>query len=270
MALTLPRAPEMDPCSPVGHNRPVGTTTTDTESGAAVRVDAVLRDARELAHDTVVDEVGASLVGAHVDFAMDTERLGTHTFECTDPAYVGWRWAVSVARAPRAKTATICEVVLLPGPDSLVAPEWVPWSERIRPGDLGVGDVLPTPAEDERLTAGLTGDDELDAIVDRGDIRGMTGWEAGLTRARVLSVFGRDGAAERWDGGEFGPSAAMAEAASKSCASCGFLIPIAGPFARAFGVCANEFSPADGRLVSLAYGCGAHSEVLQPAADEVD
>jgi hypothetical protein len=231
-------------------------------------MDAVLRDARELAHDAVVDEIGAALVGEHVAFAMDSERLGTHTFRCSDPAYVGWLWAVTVARAPRAKAASVCEIVLLPGPESLLAPPWVPWSERVRPGDLGVGDVLPTAPQDERLTAGFTGQDELDAIVDRDDVRGMTGWEAGLTRPRVLSVFGRDDAAQRWDAGDFGPNAAMAEAAPKPCATCGFLVHIAGPFSREFGVCANEFAPADGRLVSLAYGCGAHSQIAEPAAGD--
>ena len=40
--------------------------------------------------------------------------------------------------------ATVDELALLPGPDALVAPPWVPWSERLAPGDLGVGDVLPT------------------------------------------------------------------------------------------------------------------------------
>jgi hypothetical protein len=30
---------------------------------------------------------------------------------------------------------------------------------------------------------------------------------------------------------------------------------------QAFGVCANAFAPADGRVVALNYGCGAHSEV---------
>lgn len=201
---------------------------------------------------------------------MEADRLATHTFACADPAYVGWQWAVTVARAPRAKAATVCEIVLLPGPDSLLAPEWVPWSDRIRPGDLGVGDVLPTPADDERLVPGLTGADELDAIADRNEPRGWTGWEAGLGRSRVLSAIGREAAADRWDGGEFGPEAAMAQAAAKSCASCGFVVFVDGPFSRAFGVCANEFSPADGRLVSLAYGCGAHSEVVEPASGPTD
>ena len=226
----------------------------------------MLRDARDLAHDYVTDEVGSTIVGEYVGFVMDGERVGTHSFACADPAYVGWRWAVTVARAPRAKAATVCEMVLLPGPDSLLAPAWVPWSDRIRPGDLGVGDVLPSPADDVRLAPGFTGIDEIDAIVDRDEPRGLTGWEIGLGRSRVLSVDGRDTAADRWDGGEFGPGAAMAEVAPKPCATCGFLVPVAGPLSRAFGVCANEFAPADGRLVSLAYGCGAHSEVVEPDA----
>ena len=39
-----------------------------------------------------------------------------------------------------------------------------------------------------------------------------------------------------------------------------FLVPMAGSLKQAFGVCANEFAPADGRVVSLSYGCGGHSE----------
>ncbi|WP_141698634.1 DUF3027 domain-containing protein, partial [Streptomyces lushanensis] len=49
--------------------------------------------------------------------------------------------------------------VLLPGPDALLAPEWVPWSERLRPGDMGPGDLLPTEAEDLRLEPGYSGED---------------------------------------------------------------------------------------------------------------
>ena len=190
----------------MGHNRPV---TTD------VKEDAVLRDAQGLAHDAVVDEMGAQLVGSPRGFAMEAERFGTHAFACDDPAYVGWQWAVSVSRVPRGKAATICEIILLPGPKSLVAPEWVPWSDRIRPGDLGVGDVLPTPADDARLVTGMSGADEIDAIIDRDEPRGWTGWEVGLGRARVLSIAGRDQAADRWDDGDFGPRSEISESASK-------------------------------------------------------
>ncbi len=80
-----------------------------------------------------------------------------------------------------------------------------------------------------------------------------------MRRARVLSRYGLHAAADRWEEA-FGPKTPMAQAAPASCMSCGFLAPIGGSLGQAFGVCANEFSPADGRVVSLAYGCGGHSE----------
>jgi hypothetical protein len=52
--------------------------------------------------------------------------------------------------------------------------------------------------------------------------------------------------------------------------SCGFLMPIRGVAGQAFGACANEMSPADGRIVALEFGCGAHSEVVAPDSVPVD
>jgi hypothetical protein len=84
-------------------------------------------------------------------------------------------------------------------------------------------------------------------------------------RARVLSAIGRDLTADRWYTGEHGPSTALAHAAPAPCLNCGFLIRLGGPLGRAFGVCANEYAPDDGRVVSLDHGCGAHSEATAPA-----
>ena len=175
------------------------------------------------------------------------------------PGYRGWEWAVTLARAPRARTATVDEVVLLPGHDALLAPAWVPWSQRVAPGDLGVGDVLPTHEDDERLAPGWSGLDDLAAAADEPGLRPV-GWELGLGRRRVLSREGRDDAVSRWLDGATGPDAPMARSAPSPCSTCGFLLPIGGPTGSAFGVCANGMSPADGRVVSLVYGCGAHSE----------
>ncbi len=102
------------------------------------------------------------------------DRLVTHYFDCTLPGYRGWRWSVTVARAPRAKQVTVCETVLLPGDDALLAPVWVPWQERLQPGDLGVGDLLPTRADDDRLVPGyvLSDDPAVEEV----------GWELGLGR----------------------------------------------------------------------------------------
>jgi hypothetical protein len=230
-----------------------------------IAVDAVCRDAVDLARSAVASVAPAEHVGEHLGVVAEDERVVTHRFACQAPGYRGWEWAVTVARAPRARTATVDEIALLPGADALVAPPWVPWSERVAPGDLGVGDVLPTAEDDPRLAPGWSGLDDLAAASDEPGLR-PTGWELGIGRRRVLSPEGRDDATDRWLAGETGPGAPMARSAPGPCASCGFLLPIGGPTGSAFGVCANGLSPADGRVVSLAYGCGAHSEAAPDAA----
>lgn len=235
--------------APVSHNRGMQKVLEDQQLGAAI----------ELAREAAVIEAEAASVGEHLEMAMEDERLATHLFACLHPGYVGWRWAVTVARAPEQDEITVCDVVLLPGPDSLVAPPWVPWSERVQPGDLGVGDVLVTPTDDLRLIAGLTGEDDLETASSASPLNGF--WELGLGRVRVLSVVGRDEAAERWFEGDMGPSAAMAKSAPNNCSTCGFLLPIGGPLGQMFGVCANLIAPADGHVVAMNYGCGGHSEV---------
>ena len=121
----------------VARSEGLSQTNAMTSTGNT-RADAILRQSQGLAHDALVDDIGAGLVGKHLGFSMDSKGLGTHMFECTDPAYVGWQWAVTVSRAPRAKFATVCEVVLLPGQGSVLSPQWVPWSDRIQPGELEV------------------------------------------------------------------------------------------------------------------------------------
>ncbi|HEU5420185.1 MAG TPA: DUF3027 domain-containing protein [Streptosporangiaceae bacterium] len=243
-------------------------------------LDEACASAVDLARAAAVEVAGAGQVGAHVGVESDGDRLATHLFTCLDPAYTGWRWAVTVARASRAKIVTVDECVLLPGPDSLLAPDWVPWSERVRPGDIGVGDLMPAASDDERLVpaAALEGDDGVldwddTAAWDEGsqlvESLGMT--EAAepapeeLSRARVMSAIGRDATAVRWYNGDHGPSTPLAHAAPGHCVTCGFMVRLAGPLGRVFGVCGNEYAPDDGRVVSLDHGCGAHSEAVGAA-----
>lgn len=250
----------------MGHNRGMESPVVDAPA-AAVKKDAALVAAIEVAREAVVSDAGADMVGDHLGVVMEGERLATHAFECRNPAYVGWQWAVTVARAPRAKVVTVSEVVLLPGEQALVAPEWVPWSDRIQAGDLAPGDVLPTTADDPRLVAGLTGADDLESVASKAPLQ-PSQWELGLGRVRVLSHVGRDDAADRWSEGEFGPSSPMAKQATLECATCGFMLPMDGPMGQMFAVCANEYSPADGRVVTLTYGCGAHSEAMPAPSTE--
>lgn len=232
----------------------------------SVVVDAVAAGAVEAARQAAIQDAGEARVGAHLEVFSEGPRLATHLFECSDPAYKGWRWSVTVARPPRARSVTIDEVVLVSGPESIVAPDWVPFGERLRAEDLGVGDVIPTDPEDPRLVPAYAG---VSLETDLADEAEPVGWERGIGRSRVLSVEGREEAAQRWHAGERGPSSAMARYAKLSCGTCGFMVPLSGPLGRVFGVCANELSPGDGRVVAMDFGCGAHSESVAVTSVEI-
>jgi hypothetical protein len=210
----------------------------------------------ELARNAAEELAQPGQVGEHRGMVLEGERLVTHVFEALVPGYRGWHWAVTVARPPRGHAATVCEVELLPGDGALLAPEWVPWAERLQPGDVGPADVLPYLADDPRLEQGYeaTGED--------ADVLAI--YELGLGRARVLSSEGRAEALTRWYDGDHGPHAPAAKAAKAPCSTCGFFMKLAGSPRTVFGVCANEWSPDDGRVVSLDHGCGAHSETDAP------
>jgi hypothetical protein len=227
--------------------------------------DATLTGAIEVARAAAVEIAEPGTVGEHQGTQVEGERLVTHFFECTATAYPGWRWAVTLARPPRARKATVSETHLVPGDDALLSPEWLPYVERLAPGDIGPGDRTPFEAEDPLLEQGFeaTGAEDVDQV-------GF--YELGLGRPRVLSAEGRERAAQRWYDGDHGPSAEVARKAPAPCSTCGFFVPMAGALRSVFGVCANEWSPSDGAVVSLDHGCGAHSEVdvEQRAAPAVD
>jgi hypothetical protein len=230
-------------------------------------------EAVELARQAAVDDAGAGGVGEHVGVEVEGDRIVTHLFESLDPAYVGWRWAVTVTRASRSRLVTVNESMLLPGPDSLLAPDWVPWTDRVRPGDLKAGDLMPASSDDERLVpvVALAGDPGLLDWEDGDGIPDEASQSEGVPRPRrVLSAIGRDEAAARWHSGEHGPRSALASAAPACCITCGFMIGLTGPLGRVFGVCANEFAPDDGSVVSVDHGCGAHSDGDVAAGGEGD
>ena len=210
----------------------------------------------ELARSAAIADAGnPELVGADVSVEIDDDgRVETYLFEAHLAGYKGWRWCVTIAKVDKKSEPTICDVVVLPGPDALLAPEWVAYRDRIQPGDVGVGDVVPSSLDDTRLVPSvhsLIADEELDA---------MQVFDLGLGRARVMSIEGRDQASKRWYESDRGPQSPIAQAAPKPCSSCAFFVPISGSLRASFGVCANAISPEDARVVSVDHGCGAHSE----------
>ena len=234
--------------------------TTSFATSHEVDSVAVTAAAVAVARAALLEEVDAADVGDHLGHQSEGERVTTHFFACTRKGYAGWRWAVTVARAYRLRKLTIDEIVLLPGDDAIVAPGWVPYRERLQPGDLSPGDLLPVADDDPRLVPTYSfGDDPLDAD-DKAQIRTVAK-ELFLGRVRTLSLEGRDQAAQRWYESDAGPDSPLAQSAPEPCTTCGFLVRMAGPLSEMFGVCANGDANDDGRVVAFNHGCGAHSEV---------
>lgn len=238
--------------------------TADPAGGST----AVLSAAVETARAAAVEVAGAEAeVGEHRGTSREDPGSSgdvlTHSFAAVLPGYVGWHWAVTLAHVPGDPEATVDEVVLLPGDAALLAPAWVPWHERLRPGDLSVGDVLPATEDDPRLVPSyLASDDAAEEPAGR-----VVAEEIGVGRERVLSVEGRREALARWMEGDFGRRAAIARHAPGPCGTCGFWMPLAGSLRTELGVCANVYSPADGHAVTVDHGCGAHSQATLEVHD---
>lgn len=228
-----------------------------------VQPDQIAADAVELAREAAIAAAAEIGVGEHLGVIAEADRVVHHLFGCPHPGYRGWTWSVTLVRAARAKAPTVNEVVLLPGADSVLASAWVPWAERIQPGDATPGLLMPAAPDDPRLEPGFTGGEDAADVdpAEASQLRVVVA-ELGLGRERVLSLEGRDEAAERWLAGPGGPDNALTKQASHVCETCGFFVRLRGGLGTLFGVCANTFSPSDSSVVSVDHGCGAHSSVV--------
>ena len=88
-------------------------------------------DNKTFAYNAAVEAASRNAVGFFIDSIEEDEGVVTYLFEGKLKGYAGWRWSVSVFQGDGDAAPTISEVLLVPGPDSLVAPDWVPWSERL-------------------------------------------------------------------------------------------------------------------------------------------
>jgi hypothetical protein len=122
-------------------------------------------DNKTFAYNAAVEASSRNAVGFFIESVEEDEGVVTYLFEGKLKGYVGWRWSVSVYQPADGEAATISEVLLVPGPESLVAPDWVPWSERL-------ADYKALQAELEAqaaLEAEEAEDDEDEEIVDEVD-----------------------------------------------------------------------------------------------------
>lgn len=303
-------------------------TTADTIAETSGRSDEEAKlDPRALAKSVVLSVADEpEEVGDFVQSIDLGDDVSDFRFVCHRKGYEGWQWAVTLYHDVELDSWSVNESTLVPTKDSLLAPAWIPWKDRLEAADLSVTDSLGTDPDDPRMEDGFRktevaeedsvsvaetgqsdssvagqssddGDGETEAEVSvstqidesttpdgeaaangaakvDADIDPETGLsheledtveEFGLSRRHVMSELGRSQTAKRWYDGQHGPKSLSTKTADGNlCSTCAFFIGLKGDLDTMFGVCANRWSPDDGRVVSLDHGCGEHSEIHQP------
>lgn len=243
-----------------------------------------------------------SQVGDFVEAIDLGDNVTDFRFETRVRGYEGWQWSVTLYHDVELDHWTVNESSLVPTDKALRPPEWIPWKDRLEPTDLAVTDSIGTDPDDPRMEEGFrktgpaeqgenvssnaesaeTTDDGDNAETDTDGIAGAQDEtvaasvtseedideaveEFDLSRRHVLTPLGRSQTAKRWYEGPRGPKSLSTKTSDGNpCSTCGFFIPLKGELNLLFGVCANKWSPDDGRVVSIDHGCGEHSEIEPP------
>ena len=128
-----------------------------------------LLDARDLAIAALHEITPASSVGPAAGYLPESDGVISLRFENRLGGYPGWYWTVSVAQVD-GEEPTVLEAELLPGEGALLAPDWVPWAERLAEYRAHQAE-LAASAEREAAEGGSEGvDDDLEAGSDAGDV----------------------------------------------------------------------------------------------------
>ena len=129
--------------------------------------DAVLAAASDFARTAVEGIAPASQIGRHLGAKTEGDRVVTHLFESLLAGYQGWQWYAVLTRNSRSKVITVNELGLLPSEDSILAPEWVPWAERVRPEDAQDDEIADAETADAGAAVdGIAVDAADDAAAD--------------------------------------------------------------------------------------------------------
>ena len=114
----------------------------------------------EVARAAATQNAGEKAVSNFVELIDEGDGAFSFVFEAKLEGYQGWLWSVTLFDSGD-EAPTISEVVLLPGEQALLAPAWVPWSERL--ADWKALQVeLEAQAALEALEAGESTEDEDD------------------------------------------------------------------------------------------------------------
>jgi hypothetical protein len=118
----------------------------------------------DIARAALAEISPAGTVGDLIERVAQDDGTATLRFASTLSGYPGWHWSVSVAEVP-GEAPTVMEAELMPGEGALLAPDWVPWAERLE--DYRAAQTLI--AADGAAEEGDEPDDEDDDFEDVDD-----------------------------------------------------------------------------------------------------
>ena len=113
---------------------------------------------REVARKAAVATAGPTGVGAFIDSTLEEEGVLAYNFQCQLKGYPDWRWSVLMFTSGDDQP-TVSEVLLMPTENSLQAPAWVPWSERLADYQALQAELEAAAAEAAEAAAEAAGKD---------------------------------------------------------------------------------------------------------------
>ncbi|GAA2887961.1 DUF3027 domain-containing protein [Microbacterium esteraromaticum] len=134
---------------------------------------------RDLALAALYEITPASTVGPVAGHTVEESGAVSLRFENRLPGYPGWFWTVTVAQVDDS-APTVLEVELMPGEGALLAPDWVPWAERLAEyrahqaelaaqAEADAAESDSDASDDDSEDGGLDDDDESDEDEDIED-----------------------------------------------------------------------------------------------------
>lgn len=173
----------------------------DESTDAAPRVfvaDDVLLGSVDLARRALLEVTSAETVGSVAGHLVEDEHVLTLLFAADLSGYPGWHWSVTIARVDDGEP-TVLETELMPGESALLAPDWVPWSERLadyRAAQEAAAAAAAEAAEDEARDEEELGDEDAEDV-DEDEIDD----DADLDDdAELDAAFGHDAGDDAFDG----------------------------------------------------------------------
>jgi hypothetical protein len=133
----------------------------------------ILSENQKFALTALLEETPVLTVGAFVGETDNGDNAITYAFAATMPGYPGWNWTITIAHLPGAEP-TVVESELTPADGALLAPDWVPWSERMDDYRAAQAAVAEAGTDDDDDDLDDDDDDDLgSALLHGGDLDGV-------------------------------------------------------------------------------------------------